>query len=669
MKRLFIFSWIIIIFTGNAVLASPVGKVTLLEGRVDVLKPGKTVATPVKIGDAVDVGDIYRAKSNSRAEITFVNNNILRILQNTRIEIKEYEVEAEPSSGVIRLYRGRVQASVGKDFLRRAAAFAEGNKLEIHTPNAVAGVRGTIFAVFYEGGITWVFCLEGKVYVFNPAKPTVLIVVPANFVSNVTGDESPTQPASLGKSFFETILIPWVVQASEQTENIWQQTPQETPQETTTEAFFLSEFNTNLIYYDGSLTDDGSLDGMMMGIGTLWTATQANPIPSVLFGDYVEGTIPEGHIWATEVFSYNYLNETFTTYDGGAYEGYLVGFVDPSYALEARFIGIYIDPEGRAGFLKGNFTGEAIPSPTNLFAAEGSMFPVQIYDSIGISPSNLHSSIQTLTPLSVGGGGSFEEGGNITVDNYVSEHYSLYTPNREVAIWKNLLFGSYSSPTGNWTLSTGANDWGSYYSGTLSTGSWSVSNQIIGTTYGYGADISTAKTWISIGEILGTYENSNLWQAVQIGLNLETRKFLEMAGKIPGTPNISALQAMNIPCVEVGRTTLSGNGNNFTTLSMNDVIFFASNALAKPTIWATGSVTGTYDAPPTIGTAINLSAGGFSADFKFWGWNTSNGKWIATVDGGTGGFNGSTSFWGASAGTGATSGSGSITGTASGVAE
>lgn len=666
MKRVFIFSSIFILFIGSVAFGAPVGKVTLLEGRVDVLKPGKTVATPVKIGDPVDVGDIYRAKSKSRAEIKFVNNNILRIAQNTRIEIKEYTIEAEPSSGVIRLYRGKVQASVGKDFLRRAAAFAEGNKLEIHTPNAVAGVRGTIFAVFYEGGITWVFCLEGKVYVFNPAKPTVIIVLPANFVSNVTGDESPTQPASFGKSFFETILVPWIMEASEQTENIWQPPTQ---QETTTEAFFLSEFNTNLVYYNGSLIDDGSLDGMMMGIGTLWTASQANPIPSVLFGDYIEGSVLEGHIWATEVYSYNYLNGTDTTSDGGAFKGYLGGFIDPSYDLEARFIGIYIDPDGRAGFLKGDFTGEAISSPTNLFAAEGNMFPVQIFDSIGISPSNLTSNIQTISPLTVGGGGTFYDGGTISIDNYVSEHYSLYTSNRELAIWKNQLFGSYSSPTASWTLSTGAVDWGSYYSGTLSTGSWSVSNQIIGTTYGYGADISTAKTWISVGETLGTYENSQYWQAVQIGLNLETRKFLEMAGKIPGTPNLAALQAMNIPCVEVGRTTLSGSGNNFTTLSMNDVIFFASSALAKPTIWATGSVTGDYTAPPSIGTAIDLTSAGFSANFTFQGWNTSNGKWIATVDGGSGGFNGSTSFWGASAGTGASSGSGSITGTASGVAE
>ena len=663
MKRLIIFLGILLLFAANIAFAAPVGKVTYVEGRVDVLKPGKTVAIPVSKGDPVDVGDIYRAKSNSKAEITFVNRNALRIAQNTRTEIKEYAIEGDRSSGVIKLYRGKVQAIAGEEFVKRAAAFAEGNKLEIHTPNAVAGVRGTIFAVSFEGGVTWILCSEGRVYAFSLANPTVIIIIPANFVSNISGDNPPTQPMSFGKGLFEIFIIPWVSQEFEK-ENIWQQVSQET----TTVSFFLSEFSTSLVYYDGSWTDDGTLEGIMTGIGSLWTATQANPIVSILAGNYFEGTVSEGHIWATEVFSYNYLNGTNTTYDGGAYKGYLGGFIDSGYNLEARFTGIYVDPDGHAGFLIGNFSGTAFPSPVDIFGAEGSIYPVQIWDSVGISPGNLYDSLQS-SSYSVSGAGDFNAGGSIGIDSDISANYNLFTSNRELAIWKNMVFGTYSGTTSNdWTLSTASIDWGSYYSVTLTTGTTWSGNTLLGSTIGFGADIATAKTWVSIGETLGTYDASGLWQAIQIGQNLETTKFLEMAGKIPGTPNIGALQALNIPCVEVGRATLSGVGNNFTTLSMNDVIFFASNALAKPTIWATGSVTGSYTAPPVLGTAINVSGPGLSADFKFQGWNSGTGNWIATVDGGSGGFNGSTSFWGASAGTGAGPASGSITGTASGVA-
>jgi hypothetical protein len=75
--------WIIILalFLSVPVLvsAAPVGRVTRVEGMVDVLKPGRTVVNSVSPGDSVDVGDIYRAKTNGRAEITFFNKNVLRI--------------------------------------------------------------------------------------------------------------------------------------------------------------------------------------------------------------------------------------------------------------------------------------------------------------------------------------------------------------------------------------------------------------------------------------------------------------------------------------------------------------------------------------------------------------------------------------------------------------
>ncbi|MDD5009064.1 MAG: hypothetical protein PHC68_11790 [Syntrophorhabdaceae bacterium] len=102
---------------------------------------------------------------------------------------------------------------------------------------------------------------------------------------------------------------------------------------------------------------------------------------------------------------------------------------------------------------------------------------------------------------------------------------------------------------------------------------------------------------------------------------------------------------------------------------MNNVKFFATAAGGKPTVWATGSVTGNYSAPPALATNIGLSGSVLSADFAFKNWNPgSNGKWLGSVNG-TGGFNGSTTFSGAAAGTGATSGAGSITGTAAGVAK
>ena len=83
----------------------------------------------------------------------------------------------------------------------------------------------------------------------------------------------------------------------------------------------------------------------------------------------------------------------------------------------------------------------------------------------------------------------------------------------------------------------------------------------------------------------------------------------------------------------------------------------------------TDGVKGTYTSPPSTSTPISLTGSTLNASLQFKSWNpSSNGKWLATVNG-TGGFNGSTTFKGAAAGSGASAGSGSITGTAAGTAK
>ncbi|MBI5187892.1 MAG: FecR domain-containing protein, partial [Nitrospirae bacterium] len=136
---------LLFLFLPAIALAGPAGKFTYVEGKCDVLRPPAIRAIPVKLGDTVFVSDIIRAKSRSRAEITFINDNILRVAENTRVEISEYMFEEEKSSGVLKLSRGKVQAIVPEKIAKRIATFGEANRFEVHTPTAVAGVRGTDF--------------------------------------------------------------------------------------------------------------------------------------------------------------------------------------------------------------------------------------------------------------------------------------------------------------------------------------------------------------------------------------------------------------------------------------------------------------------------------------------------------------------------------------------
>ncbi|MEW6675220.1 MAG: hypothetical protein AB1348_04300, partial [Nitrospirota bacterium] len=206
---------------------------------------------------------------------------------------------------------------------------------------------------------------------------------------------------------------------------------------------------------------------------------------------------------------------------------------------------------------------------------------------------------------------------------------------------------------------------------------WS-NNRLIGSTRGYWGDVY--KTGILVGETLGTFDpTAYTWQALSMGVWLETNKFLEMAGKVGNNPNIAALQALNIPCVEVGRADLKGSwsdgaGNSIdmtgTTYGMNNVIFFAPSTGGAPKIWATNQVSGGYAGNP-VSAVVPLSGNGLSANFNVQQWDTINNKWLSTVTNGagtysgTGTMNGTTiQFNGAAAGT---IGTGTFSGTGAGV--
>ncbi len=167
--------------------AAPVGKITKLDGKVDVLKTGQGTVGGVSLGDNVDVGDIYRAKTNSRAEITFFNKNILRIHPATRVQISQYTDDGNKSNQIMKMDRGKVEAVSSQEFIKKVSSFAEGNKFEVHTPNAVAGIRGSGMTVGFAQMVTGLFFSTGRGYFFNPNQPGIVRNVSAGFVSFIVG--------------------------------------------------------------------------------------------------------------------------------------------------------------------------------------------------------------------------------------------------------------------------------------------------------------------------------------------------------------------------------------------------------------------------------------------------------------------------------------------------
>jgi hypothetical protein len=146
-----------------AVQADVVGRVTQVEGHVDLLKGGKLPATPAKVDESVKTGDVIRTKSLSRAQLTFMDNTVITIAPGSRLAIEEYLFE--PAKGmrnaVLQLFQGLAHVVVTKIFQVEQPDFI------IKTHTAVLGVRGTELGVRLSPNASTILNFKGITRVAN----------------------------------------------------------------------------------------------------------------------------------------------------------------------------------------------------------------------------------------------------------------------------------------------------------------------------------------------------------------------------------------------------------------------------------------------------------------------------------------------------------------------
>jgi hypothetical protein len=143
--------------------AASVGRFTLVEGRVDLLRDGNLPALVVKVDDAVGSGDIIRTKSLSRAQITFIDNSTLTISPESRIAIEEFTFDAAQNkrSAVLKLFQGLALAVVNKIIKTEEPDFV------VKTHTAIVGVRGTEFGVRLSPNSSTILNFMGATQVGN----------------------------------------------------------------------------------------------------------------------------------------------------------------------------------------------------------------------------------------------------------------------------------------------------------------------------------------------------------------------------------------------------------------------------------------------------------------------------------------------------------------------
>jgi hypothetical protein len=174
-------------------LAEGVGKFIDVRGDV-ALRRAAEEKKPV-VSDPVFVKDLIRTKERSRAKLLLINNVQCSVASNSTMEISEFLLKDGKGSSALSVTSGAVHTKILKMLTPEA-------RLEVRTPNAVAGARGTewLTVVTPGGGDTLLksdfYTFEEKISVVNPEFPSQAVTVNAGEYTEVKKGFPPTTPVA-----------------------------------------------------------------------------------------------------------------------------------------------------------------------------------------------------------------------------------------------------------------------------------------------------------------------------------------------------------------------------------------------------------------------------------------------------------------------------------------
>jgi hypothetical protein len=140
--------------------ADPVGFLAAVEGTVEVKPGGAGSFAAAAIDREISVGDTIRTGRDSLAKLVLQDDSVITIDEETELLIDHYVVGGgagqEPSR--VSLLSGHVRTKVGE-------TFGGATRLQLHTPTAVIGVKGTEWLTWYltQQATTYVCVVSGIV--------------------------------------------------------------------------------------------------------------------------------------------------------------------------------------------------------------------------------------------------------------------------------------------------------------------------------------------------------------------------------------------------------------------------------------------------------------------------------------------------------------------------
>ncbi len=200
-KRLLVLSMVLILslVLPLAVHAAAVGRLVQVEGQVDLLRQGKVPAVPAKVDDGLERGDVIRTKSNSKAQVRFVDDSVITLAPETSLSVAEfaYEPASNTRKALIRFFRGMVHLVVSRHLQVERPDFL------LETTTAIIGVRGTEAYSIRKVQSTLAYLIKGRLEVksSDPRLPAVVMLEAMQSAEVLLGQQArfvgPITPADL----------------------------------------------------------------------------------------------------------------------------------------------------------------------------------------------------------------------------------------------------------------------------------------------------------------------------------------------------------------------------------------------------------------------------------------------------------------------------------------
>jgi len=147
----------VILIAGLSFAASRVATISLVRGNVEIQKAGESVWKGASVKAGLSIQDKVRTGNDGKCELTLDDGSLIKLRENTTMQINDLSQDdsTKKKSSVFMLLLGKLFAKVTPQ---------EGSKFEVATPAAVAGVRGTEFAITCKiDGFTDVLVFKGKI--------------------------------------------------------------------------------------------------------------------------------------------------------------------------------------------------------------------------------------------------------------------------------------------------------------------------------------------------------------------------------------------------------------------------------------------------------------------------------------------------------------------------